>query len=135
MDLRNLSVDPDGQKTEYQLINPMTKKPLVDEKDNPVTVTIWGPDSHVQKVFNRKLISKRFERSVKDSIDEKDIEEGEKARIDRCVAIVDDWQNIGLDGKELDCTEENKRKIFNLAPWMVEQIQEFALDRVNFMKG
>ena len=63
------------------------------------------------------------------------MEEGEKTRIDRCIAIVDDLENIGFDGEELECTDENKRKVFSTAPWIVEQIESFAADRANFMKG
>jgi len=137
LDLKKLSIDPDGQKEDFDLLDPRTGDPLLDDEGNPVTLTLWGPDSTVVKTITSRHRKKFQNEAAKkgDMTSMFSLEYGMKLQHEKAVASVAGWKNIGYEGKELKCTEENVRMIFEQAPWIEEQVKMFIIDRANFMKG
>lgn len=43
------------------------------------------------------------------------------------------WSGIELDGKVLECSEDNRVKLFDTCPWVVNQICAKARDLSNFL--
>lgn len=135
LDFKTLSVDPDNQKADMTLLHPGTGEPLTDEQGNNATLTLYGPDSSVLKTFHRKRLNQQSKKGFKKGSYSFSAEEVDQIRVDRCVAAIASWQNIGFEGKELECTPENKEMLLESAPWMIEQVYDFIDDRANFMKG
>jgi|GEM_PF-2022076 len=134
-DLKTLSIDPQGQKTTYEIIDPRTEEPLVDDKGNVATLTLWGPDSsvikNVEKQFRKSAEEKAFKNRKKESM----LNYALDLQRRKAVAAVCEWENIGWDGKELECTPANVKLVFDNLPWIEEQVKVFISDRVNFMKS
>ncbi|MAO65047.1 MAG: hypothetical protein CL666_08605 [Balneola sp.] len=133
MDLSNLSVDPENQTAVLTVLHPTTHAPLTDEDGNEVTITIHGPDSKAQTELQRKFRNKALKDGVKRKNMSISSEQLEARALDMDVAATADWQNIGLDGKELECTPENVKMVYTKLPWIREQVEEFMADRANFM--
>lgn len=52
---------------------------------------------------------------------------------DCCVhSLVVGWEGALLDGTELDCNDINKKKLFAVCPWLVEQVYSAADDIKTF---
>lgn len=46
-----------------------------------------------------------------------------------------DWEGIEEKGVPLECSDENKRRIYSQHRWLAEQVVAFARDRGNFFDG
>lgn len=133
MDLSTLSVDPDNQTAELEIVHPSTFEPISDDDGNVLTLTLYGPDSNALKAVQDEFQAKAFKDGVKRrkmSINPKQIKAQAMAYT---VAAVADWKHISFEGKELECTPKNVRMVFEKLPWLKEQVDEFISERSNFL--
>lgn len=54
---------------------------------------------------------------------------------DLLVAAVVSWDGVIWGGQEMDCTDANIRQVYELFPWIKEQVDEFVSDRGNFINA
>lgn len=124
MDLTRYDVKSAAEKgADLHLKNPFDNEPLMDG-DKPVTITVLGRDAKAVQDA-RKEAEKRHAKG--------DIDETERGLLPLVASVVG-WSGIEFDGKALDCTPENVRKVLTdpRTDWIAEQIIPFTLSRRNY---
>lgn len=121
MDLSSLAVSGTSKLT---LKHPATKEPL------DIAIELCGKDSDVYRKQYAELV-KSLSVSLKGGADI----DYAKLDIETYVACTIDWENVELEGKELECTPDNVRAIYSNQDyrWIHEQVIEFVGNRENFM--
>lgn len=71
-------------------------------------------------------------RKGKNSLSIEAINEG---TTDLLVAAVISWEGVIWAGEEMPCNENNIRQVYELFPWIKEQVDEFVNDRGNFISA
>jgi hypothetical protein len=126
MDLTSLAVSSEGSV--LTLTHPVTGADL------PVKITLLGTDSPVFRKAQRAIVNRRLKQAKKTTLTAEEIEaEG----VDALVACTVSWEGVELDGKKLDCTPENIRRVYTdvRLPFIREQVDSFIAERANFMKA
>lgn len=59
----------------------------------------------------------------------------EASSLDLLAAVTLDWENVRRSGADLPFSEEEARKLYEEKPFIREQVDAFASDRVNFFVG
>ena len=93
-----------------------------DDRDTDIKLKIVGSNSDEYTQYERKIQNKFLKGSGNKKLSAKDLEE---ANLTKWVACVVDWENMEEDGKPLDCTEANKKRIFSdrkKYKWLTDQI-------------
>ena len=91
--------------------------------DDPVTITVRGFESETITKYNHTVDKKKF-KGMKISDEERGAE--------MLSLAVLGWDGFG--GKDaIECTEENKIKMFKKRPFIAQQILAFGLERSNFL--
>ena len=110
--------------TEVTIIHPVSGA--------PTTMKIWvaGPDSKRRQSMQRQLADVRLRRR-KFKMSGEDLENEAKAIIAACVIR---WEGFVERGSEVECTVPNIIGVFNRYPFIFEQVDEVAGDRVSFLK-
>ena len=119
------------------------KMQLRDPKDESVviegmSITVAGLDSARYREAERKQTDFRLEQSRVAGRPGKMTTAGIEAdRINLLVACTIAWEGFDLDGKPLECTPENARKVYSNPGlrWIREQVDRFVGDRANFLKA
>ncbi len=111
-----------------------TLKHPVSNKELPMKIKIIGKDS--DKFIK---LSEDFRRSsLEDMKANKTAEqrlEASKQYGDMLLAACSiEWEGIELDGKKLDCTQDNVKMVYERFAWIKEQIDSAIADRANFIK-
>lgn len=57
----------------------------------------------------------------------------DKSQLNIVVKTVCDWEGVEWAGETLECTEENKRKIFDNAVWLKRQVLTFSEQIQNYI--
>ncbi len=97
--------------------------------DLGVTIVVAGPDSKLAKNAERRLMDRRIKgRKVKQLTAAELQEEGLK----KLAIQVISWDGMIENGKVLECNAENVLRVFDLCPWIAEQVAETASDRAAF---
>lgn len=112
---------------DLHLVNPMTGEKIGTD-EAPVSIRVIGRDSPVVRdtmsgIERRKTRGENIDRE----------EEG----LELLCAVVVGWEGIEFDGKPLEFSKENARKIFSdpRTEWVGEQVGPFALSRRNFVRN
>lgn len=106
-----------------ELVHPTTHKPL------DIFITLAGVDSQVWKDAQRRQSNNRLKKkSFRLSAEELEAE-----GVDMLAACTLDWENMILDGQELECSRENAARVYSRFSWLKEQVDEFIGDRANFL--
>lgn len=94
-----------------------------------VTIVVAGPDSKLAKGAERRMIDGRIKgRKIKKlTADELQVE-----GLKKLAACVISWDGMLENGKSLECNVENVLRVFELCPWIAEQVAETAGDRAAF---
>lgn len=131
------------------LISPRTNQPAFIESDdgkeldeNRIGITLFGRDSAAYKSKVRKRGAKMAKRraggaNVKRMSHDQIvgmIEENEKSSVQDAADAVKDWQNISVDGQNLEFTRENAVMLFSDFPAILEQVGDFLENRANFFE-
>jgi hypothetical protein len=102
--------------------------------DLPMKIKVIGKDS--DKFIK---LSEDFRRStLEDMKSNKTVEQRIKTSKEYgdtlLIACTLEWQGIELDGKKLDCTQENIGLVYQRFAWIKEQVDTAIADRANFIK-
>jgi len=110
--------------------------PETEEVIEGMTVTLLGQDS---KIYRKLQLSKQQAALNRMAKGKKaldlDAEKLSEDSIDDLVKLTTGWTGFELDGKVLDCTPENVRKVYADWAWIKEQVQEFVGNRANFFRA
>ena len=112
-----------------ELVNPANGEVIYDN-DNPVGIYLNGRDSDAYRKAQREVTNRRLSKRGGGSITAERIEAEATEVLVKCTVS---WQHIVVDGKELECTPSNVKKIYDRFPWIKEQVDTFIADRANFL--
>lgn len=110
------------QGAELELTSPATGDPL------GVYLTLAGVDSRAWRAASAELAEKRLK---KRGVSAEDIRGDGIEILSRCTLA---WRNVMVDGRELPCTPENARALYQRFPWIFEQADRFASDRASYLR-
>lgn len=101
----------------------------------PLTVTIRGADSEAyQRVADASLnaVFKDMGKGKKTARTAADVRDERISAIAGCVV---GWEGFAENGETLECTEDNKVRIFGHRgyAWLLDQVDEAIRDRANFL--
>jgi hypothetical protein len=110
--------------------------PETEEVIDGMTITLLGQDSKLYRKIQLGKQQAALNRMAKGkkAID-LDAEKLSEDSIDDLVKLTTAWSGFVLDGKDLDCTPENVRKVYTEWSWIKEQVQEFVGNRANFFRA
>ena len=133
MDLSQLSVDPNNQTAELEVLHPISNAPITDEEGKKVIIILHGPDSKAQKDIIRKNKNEALSKAYKKKKMNMTAEQIESRGLELTIAATADWKHLAFEGEEPKCNPKNAREIYNKLPWLREQVEEFIRDRSNFL--
>lgn len=117
------------------LINPTTRQPIRDKDGKEAYVEHYSSDSEVARKVNRE-ISRRRLKAGRAKITPEEIEAD---GLELLAAITTGWYLVDFAGNPIDVpfTQENARELYasRKTYWLREQVDDSAVDRVNFSKG
>lgn len=103
--------------------------------DTGIKIEVYSVESEVAKTFRRKMLDRRMarvaRRSGKATLTAAEIE-AEAA--DMRVACTKSW-DLNWNGKPLECTEDNKRMVYEKVPLIRQQVDDAIADTGRFIKG
>lgn len=120
-----------------ELIDPVRKTVLKDEKGDKVTITLLGINSQVARDTNRRLANATLDKQARGISVGNRIEEAEEEQTEVLTACTVGWSFTELDGKPFPFTPENARKFWadRRFKHIRDQATGFIRDTANFMKG
>lgn len=111
-------------------------EPIYDGADK-VRIKVRGADSAAVKAVDRQsqIAGLKGARKGGDAALEKIVDRADRASFETAVAATIDWEHIGIDGKDVECTPENARKVYKEAKWLATQVSNNVHDDKRFIKG
>lgn len=129
MDLGKLTT---SESATLVLLHPQTNLPLGGEKTQ-ITIELAGIDSETYRNAKHKTANKRMERAQrmagKYKLSAEELEEEQLQLLADCTI---GWKNIELNGKPLEFSIPNAKKLYADFPWIRQQVDTFTGDRGNF---
>jgi len=123
MDFTKLNATEYANKgADLQVLHPATNEPL-----DGVIITLLGEDS---AEYKKRIAEAR--RKMSTSKKRFSIADAEAEAMENRIAVTVGWEGISEAGKELECTPENVRYMYEKYGWLVEQVDKFVMDRANF---
>jgi len=107
--------------------------PALQDNGTPVTITLAGTDSQRWRTAQDTIANKRLKRV--NSRTPNGVKSAEEVREDRAfllASVTVAWEGIKVDGQPWDCNFETAKKLYLLAPFILEQVDEFVGDNQNF---
>lgn len=134
MDFSKLDTAKATQNTfRFEILHPVTME------GTGAFIDVYGAESDGVKRFAnaqlRKMQKQEFENSRSRKPKFKELDELQEVALESALVRVADWENIEWEGKSLEFTEENARKILTACPWLREQIVEHSDNLGNFLKA
>ena len=116
---------------DVQLYHPGTNEEL------GITIHVLGKDSDEFQKVSRAQSKKRMAKLSKGGFRGTPIplEELERDGIELLAACTKAWTGVQVDGKVLECTQENVIAVYERFAWIREQVDVAIGDRANFIKG
>lgn len=114
------------------------KHPATGETLEGTTIMLRGSDSPEFQVAAQQIMNKRLAAmNRKGTVYEVSAEVLLRDGIENLVAVTIGWEAIELDGKTLEFSTANARRLYSdkRFPWLREQVDEFVSDRRNFLKA
>lgn len=129
MDIATLNTAEAAEEGQWlELVHPTTYQPL------DIRIKLLGTDSKVWRKHEREVQNKRLQRFQKRGAKARlTMEEAEAEALDGLAKVTQEWQGMKESGKDVPCTRENARRIYQDYPWIREQVDEFVGDRGNFL--
>lgn len=124
MDLSSLALEQTAE---------MILKDPVSGVDTDAVIVLYGKDSKQYRDAFALQAKKAAAMKASDSDYQEKLSE---LGLDIFIKCTKDWRNVGLDGKELECTPENVAMLYKdeRFVWIHNQIAAFMEKRANFMK-
>ena len=130
----------DHAPVEFQLKNPVSMSPMIDDKKKPVMVVLHGPESdqgiEAKRQFTDAMVLRQQETGGS-QIDSKTYQAEEKRIIANCVVNIKNWPAKHPETKKkLDYkSPDDLLVLFHHWPWIYEQILVFYEVNRNFLLG
>jgi predicted membrane GTPase involved in stress response len=131
---------------EMEVVHPATKEPfepIFDDNGKAIGSDLSKPLNAYIRVLG--VDSKEYQRRIRGWIEKNraktakqiGLADHEKNAMESRIACVVGWRGIELNGKELECTQDNVRMVLTdpNARYLCEQIDEFMSDRANFTRS
>lgn len=134
MDFSKLSISKsENEKFKFEVLHPIS-----GDGTGTFLEVLGSENSAVRKhhtALLRKAQKQDFEnlRTNKPKFD--DLEELREQAIENALVRLVGWENLEWDGKELEFTTENARKVLTACPWMCAQIVKESDYLGNFLKA
>lgn len=123
MDLTNIEVK---DQATLDIKHPLTGELLLDDKENPMTITVYGSETatYKKRVFElrRKMVEKQ----------DTTFEGSEDFAMEMLVAVTANW-SIQMDGKHPSCTPKAVLQLYEAQPWIRDQVDLFVHEKRNFL--
>lgn len=134
IDLADLDMaGPSEKGAVMEVRHPATGETLRHDDGRPQTITVLGRDSEKFLALARKQNDRRLQQSMRTRMPAGSAAV-EKDDIELLVAATVDW-DIYLGGAKPESNEKNFRDAYARFRWLREQVDEFAGNRSNFLKG
>ena len=133
MDLTKLDVvSLANEGSRLELIHPTTGEPLTDEGKpaKPYFIQLLGSDSDAY----RNVLKRRAEKTVTNKNKKVDIEKSLRDGASLLAKCTIDCYMIE-NGKQVQCQRDELIRLYLGYPWIREQVEQFMVDRSNFIKS
>lgn len=111
-----------------EITNPATGEPT------GIKITLAGPDSDAYRKIAMKVQNEQLQYAMKNR-GKTTAERLAANALETLIGATVSWEGLAEDGKELECTPENVRRVYTEFPFIKEQVDEFLGDRRNFFKS
>ena len=122
-----------GEPMEVMFPGSSPPVPLAENGDAPIRLLLRGTDSSAYRAIRRDLVKRRQQASARNG-GTVPLEAVETESLDTVHACLAGWENVVMDGVEVEFTPTNSRRVLTRLPWLVEQADAFIHDRANFLK-
>ena len=112
-----------------EICNPNSGEPL------GVKITLASPDSGKYRTASLAIQNRQLQYSMKNRGRSISAERLEENALELLIEATLDWEGLVEDGRELACTPENVRRVYQNMPFIREQVDEFLGDRRNFFRN
>lgn len=108
------------------------RNPFTGERLEGMEIDVFGQDSAAFRNYARARANRRLKRRN----DTTTVEQLEDENVELLVSCTKGWRNITLDGKELEFSKDNARKLYRdeRFPWLKEQVDEVIGERSRFLR-
>ncbi len=103
-----------------------------DDPDLPVTIMLVGHDSKKWREASDIVGNKRIARANAGGGGPRTMEEAREDRVFLLASATIAWDGIVVGGKELACNFNNAKRVYELAPFISDQVDAFIGNRANF---
>jgi len=126
---------PAENGADLHLKHPLTGEAVYadDKNKKPVTIKLKGTDSDEYKKIIQRAV--RNKQAKKQSSDNPDFDEMKQVAAETYAKMTISWQNISVNGEDLECNYENAVKLYLGYAEITKQVGDFMADRRNFIKG
>ena len=126
---------PAENGADLHLKHPLTGEAVYadDKNKKPVTIKLKGTDSDEYKKIIQRAVRDR--QAKKQSSDNPGFDEMKQAAAETYAKMTISWQNISVNGEDLECNYENAVKLYLGYAEITKQVGDFMADRRNFIKG
>jgi hypothetical protein len=131
MDLTSL--DTTDTTAIMEVRHPVTGEPLLTEDDKPITLTLLSADSdeYETAMHDAQRSAARAAAQTDGIADPAGTTRRAVAVLVRCVV---GWENIIVDGEELEYSRSNAGTLLTKVKFIREQVSKFISNRANFLE-
>ncbi len=133
MDFSKLSTQTQSDTFKFEVLHPATGE------GTGTFLHVFGSESDpVRKYENvlwRKSQKQNFENARANKPKFDDLEDLRSQAIENALVRLAGWENLEWEGKPLEFTEDNARKVLTACSWMCVQIVKESSDLGNFLKA
>jgi hypothetical protein len=131
MDLSNL--DTSANTAKMAVKHPVSGDDLFTEDDQPITITLLSADSdeYETAMHDAQRSQARAAAQTDGLSDPTGVQRRAMAVLAKCIV---GWENIIVDGKELDFTRSNATTLLTKVKFIREQVSRFISNRANFLE-
>lgn len=98
-------------------------------------ILVHGEDSKAYSKAMNRVADMRADRQRQRRRLDTNYDDVQAAELILARFLTADWEGLVEKGEPLDCTDENKRRVYSKHRWLAEQVVAFARDRGNFFGG
>ncbi len=135
-ELEKYKVDKANEGADMFLLDPATGE-KIKEGDGYVTICLLGADSKVFVRGEHEATNERLKKTVgrRGGINRNALssEKMDENKLDLLVKCTLSWNGMGENGNVLKCEESTVRRVYEMYPWIRDQVDDFINDRKNFL--
>lgn len=100
-------------------------------RKKPMRIHLLGGDAREVREYRHRLNNKRLNAGFRQ--EETTLDQTETDSISMLVECTIKFENIILDGNEVESNPLNAKMLYTRFPWIKEQVDAFIADRLNFL--